>query len=257
MAKSFPDAKQQGFTLVELSIVLVIIGLIVGGVLVGQELIRAAELRTVITESRNILTSITAFRLKFNGLPGDIPNASTLWPSCDSTASWCNGNGDGIIFRTDSSLRQDESLRAWQQLSVSGLYPGSFTGIRTVTSQNDIGVNVPSSRFKNAGWFIDAFTQAMPMGAYVTNVTIGQFRASDVNRNYVLSPFQSQSIDQKIDDGVPLSGKVRGGHSDLNAGLYYWGNGSGFNGCGLSATNSYNTTPPNDTALLCILQFLL
>ena len=90
------DYSKRGFTLVELSIVLVIIGLIVGGVLAGRDLIRAATLRAVIKEVKNYETVIHIFRDKYGYLPADMPNARDYWPACnDNGANPCNGDGDG------------------------------------------------------------------------------------------------------------------------------------------------------------------
>jgi len=70
---------KNGFSLVELSIVLVIVGLLVGGVLTGKSLIRAADLRSVSTDYEGYRTATSAFRDKYFGLPGDITNASSFW----------------------------------------------------------------------------------------------------------------------------------------------------------------------------------
>jgi prepilin-type N-terminal cleavage/methylation domain-containing protein len=97
-----------GFTLIELSIVLVIIGLIVGGVLVGQDLIKAAEVRKIISEKDAIGTAVYTFETKYSCLPGDCPNATNFWgqtAGCSVFATTpltnggptCNGNGDGNI----------------------------------------------------------------------------------------------------------------------------------------------------------------
>ena len=69
--------QQAGFTLIELSIVLVIIGLIVGGVLTGQDLIRAAEIRATIGQYEKYNTAVNTFRTKYNGIPGDLLAASS------------------------------------------------------------------------------------------------------------------------------------------------------------------------------------
>src|SRR3954471_15989161 len=69
--------KQVGFTLIELSIVLVIIGLVVGGVLVGQDLIKAAQIRSAVSKIEKYNTAVHTFRTKYNALPGDIPNAAS------------------------------------------------------------------------------------------------------------------------------------------------------------------------------------
>lgn len=70
-------SQRNAFSLVELSIVLVILGLLVGGILAGQSLIRASELRAVTSEQARIVTAIQAFRDKYFALPGDMRNAST------------------------------------------------------------------------------------------------------------------------------------------------------------------------------------
>src|SRR5579872_6907625 len=82
--------KESGFTLVELSIVLVIIGLIISSVLVGQDLIRSAELRATVTQLEGYNAAVGTFRGKYNGLPGDVAGAVNY-----GFAS--NGNGDGIL----------------------------------------------------------------------------------------------------------------------------------------------------------------
>ena len=83
---------QHGFTLVEISIVLVIIGLIVGGILVGRDLIHAAVIRADITAVQKMDTAVLTFKLKYNALPGDTQEATTFLGS----AAY-NGDGNGII----------------------------------------------------------------------------------------------------------------------------------------------------------------
>lgn len=80
----------RGFSLVELSIVLVILGLLTGGILSGQSLIRAAELRSVVTDIQQIQTSIYSFRDRYMALPGDMKDATDFW----GIAGGSNGNND-------------------------------------------------------------------------------------------------------------------------------------------------------------------
>ena len=75
----------RAFSLVELSIVLVILGLLVGGILAGQSLIHAAELRAVSSEYQRYRTAIYAFRDKYLGLPGDITTATNFWGAADGS----------------------------------------------------------------------------------------------------------------------------------------------------------------------------
>jgi prepilin-type N-terminal cleavage/methylation domain-containing protein len=70
---------KSGFTLVELSIVLMIIGLLVSGILVGKDMIRAAELRSITSEKDQFQTAVNLFKNKYLGLPGDLSNATAFW----------------------------------------------------------------------------------------------------------------------------------------------------------------------------------
>src|SRR5262245_44524359 len=88
--------KNNGFTLIDLSIVLVIIGLIAGGVLVGKDLIAATEHRATIRQAEQIDRAVNAFRSKFNCLPGDCVNADQFGFSHNQGAG-ISGNGDGRI----------------------------------------------------------------------------------------------------------------------------------------------------------------
>ncbi|MFM9890490.1 MAG: type II secretion system protein, partial [Rickettsiales bacterium] len=90
------NSLRYGFSLVELSIVLVILGLLTGGILSGQSLIRAAELRSVSTEYNRYVTAVQTFRDKYFALPGDMTNAQSFWGSsanCPGTSA--QGNTDG------------------------------------------------------------------------------------------------------------------------------------------------------------------
>src|SRR5271163_852919 len=88
---------EQCFTLIELSIVLVIIGLIVGGVLVGQDLIKAAEIRATVAQVEKYNAAVNTFRTKYNGIPGDIVNtqAAAFGLFNETTSGGVAGHEDG------------------------------------------------------------------------------------------------------------------------------------------------------------------
>jgi prepilin-type N-terminal cleavage/methylation domain-containing protein len=88
----------RAFSLVELSIVLVILGLLVGGVLSGQSLIHAAELRAVTTEYQKYMTAVRSFKDKYFASPGDMNNATSLWGVAAGTG---NDNACKIFASTD------------------------------------------------------------------------------------------------------------------------------------------------------------
>lgn len=131
---------RHGFSLVELSIVLVILGLLTGGILAGQSLIRASELRAVSTQLQKFAAAHYSFQDKYFAIPGDMRNAVTFWGAADGSTGetvacltvdsltlsdpkqTCNGDGNGRIETTGTS---DEIRRYWQHLANAGLIEGS------------------------------------------------------------------------------------------------------------------------------------
>ncbi|HEX5125903.1 MAG TPA: prepilin-type N-terminal cleavage/methylation domain-containing protein [Rhodocyclaceae bacterium] len=115
--------QQSGFTLVEIAIVLVIIGLLLGGVLKGQELINSAKAKAVINDFRNTATMIAAYQDRFRALPGD-DNAADKHLAVVGLKS---GNGDGKIDGAwDENADADkESVRFWQHLRLANLATGN------------------------------------------------------------------------------------------------------------------------------------
>ena len=94
-----PHDTTEGFTLVELSIVLVIIGLIVGGVLVGQDLIAAARIRSQLSQIDKYNIAVNTFRLKYNVLPGDmLPDQASAFGFFHRSGVHNDGDGDGYVI---------------------------------------------------------------------------------------------------------------------------------------------------------------
>lgn len=224
-------ARRSAFSLVELSIVLVIVGLITGGVLTGRSLIRASEVRAVATEYNNWIISVNAFKERYLAIPGDMTNATSFWGNADAGGTGgecsdpdndagtgtqtCNGDGDNLI-----NLGSNEMFRFWQHLSVSGLIDATFTGVRGKASQAYslyAGENTPASKIGDGKWAIRAVTS--------TNPSASQLFAGNYKKNYlilghnnglnnswpskaVLTPHETWSVDIKIDDGMPGRGKM-------------------------------------------------
>jgi len=102
-----------GFTLIELSIVLIIISLIVGGIVGGKSLIKSAKIAQFTKDILKNSASMMLFRDQYDYFPGDIPNAQEYWPQClDSGLILCNGNGNGL-------LNALEPWRAFEHLSLA------------------------------------------------------------------------------------------------------------------------------------------
>lgn len=214
---------QRGFSLVELSIVLVILGLLTGGILAGQSLIRASELRSVTTEADRYVTAMQTFRDKYFALPGDMTNAEKFWgqdpggcPAPINTVGktqTCNGDGNGLI---QEGLR--EPFRFWQQLAAAGLIEGSYTGVggaANVLYDAIAGQNAPPSKLGNGLWTIRYINlpSSTPgpnryAGNYGNTFQIGAKTTNGWNDTDLLKPEEAWNIDTKMDDGKPGRGKV-------------------------------------------------
>ncbi|OAM51737.1 prepilin-type N-terminal cleavage/methylation domain-containing protein [Methylovorus sp. MM2] len=115
--------KQSGFTLIELAIVLVIIGLLLGGVLKGQELINNARVKNMASDFRNIQTYIYGYQDRFRALPGDDRAVIAHLGALATPAA--NGTQNGLIEGAwDSSAIGDESFLFWQHVRLANLAPG-------------------------------------------------------------------------------------------------------------------------------------
>ena len=119
-------SQNQGFTLIEIAIVLVIIGLLLGGVLKGQELITSARVRNLISQQDGIKAAFFGFQDRFRAFPGDYTAATTNIAGMSTAACGAgNGNGNGQIEATGAN--SFETVLAWEHLSKSGFITGTYT----------------------------------------------------------------------------------------------------------------------------------
>lgn len=223
-----PPSSERGFSLVELSIVLVILGLLTGGILAGKSLIRAAELRSVSTDIQRYLTATHAFRDKYFAIAGDMNNATRFWnrlvndAACvtNSSASVatpgaCDGSGNGLMDGANTDTKSSEYYQFWRQLALAGLVEGSFSGVAgTGADQSSPGVNVPPSKISNAGFSIanwDNASGTTDLYNYATNYgfhfIFGKANSSAGMSAPVLKPEEMWNLDTKMDDGKPGAGK--------------------------------------------------
>ncbi len=221
----------KAFSLLELSIVLVIIGLIAGGIVAGSSMIRAAELRAITTEYSQYQTAVMTFRDKYLGLPGDLKNATAFWGAADggdgigndcgqieSTGTeTCNGNGDGELEDiNDNGFTIIENLRFWQHLANAGLISGTFSGSDGTTAPYHavIGENVPTSKASGAGWSVEH--PCFGTNAVCTNLDldwgnvwyVGAQHSSYYSTIGFFTAEEIWNLDKKMDDGMPNSGRL-------------------------------------------------
>ncbi|MDR2366109.1 MAG: prepilin-type N-terminal cleavage/methylation domain-containing protein [Zoogloeaceae bacterium] len=175
----------RGFTLVEIAIVLVIIGLLLGGVLKGQELITQARIRNLVNDMNGVTAAIYAYQDRYRALPGDERHAtvSSRW------AGIVGGDGNGFIcgaYNGGNSggsvcAAEMESRLIWRHLRLSGLVSGAEDGIPMNAAGGLIGVQ--AGAFGLSGHVLCASNLSAKIAA---------------------------AIDAQLDDGNPRTGSLRG-----------------------------------------------
>ena len=116
--------KQKGFTLVEIAIVLVIVGLLIGGVLKGQEMITNAKLKRIESDNAGIAAAMFSYQDRYLQLPGDDDSADTRFTIFNGQAATINGDSDGSIAGLWIGAPDTETANFWKHLRASGLVPG-------------------------------------------------------------------------------------------------------------------------------------
>ena len=144
---------KRGFSLVELSVVLLIISLLTVGIYVSQDLLEQARIKKIISEYDAYLKELKVFKEIYFRYPGDMPNASDFWGAdCSTLASNCDGDGDGIIEFSTSSVLNNESWRAWQHMKLAGIDDNKLSGFGDAgDTASTRDYNAPSSAYPNAG----------------------------------------------------------------------------------------------------------
>jgi len=228
---------ERGFTLIELSIVLVIIGLIVGGVLVGQDLIRAAEIRATISQVEKYNTEVNTFRTKYNGIPGDLPAQTASNFGNLAVLQGQEGSGDGNLIVEDGNAGAGgggantntfagEISTFWLHLTQASLIDGGFGALLTTIAAGGTpaagGTGLPSvaATAGNMNQFIPPAKLGRGMSFIVFSGGGFNFygmmpvTAISTAGAYTLAPtgisgVMAANIDTKLDDGLPNGGVVR------------------------------------------------
>jgi prepilin-type N-terminal cleavage/methylation domain-containing protein len=214
---------KQGFTLVELSIVMVIVGLLIGGVLMAQSLIESSQINAQAQQIQQFDAGVMSFKSKYKYLPGDAPafggDGNNAIEGLNSKTGW-GGN---------VTVHLGEVSNFWAQLFPGKYAPGTYTtgGTQVIDTVIIIGANktspVPKIGRKNSAIIATTHgsggvSSANNTDNYYTIVNLdnswtdGFYRfANSVNGNRAYKAIELQALDKKIDDGLANSGYVLSG----------------------------------------------
>ncbi len=203
---------EQGFTLVELAIVMVIIGLLIAGILKGQELIANARISATVTQLKSLDAALNTFQDKYNAKPGDMSDATTRLPGC--AAPCIDGNGDGRIAANLALPTATGATAEGAMTFVHMARADLISGIDT-TGANIIlfGKALPSVS-AGGGLWLGYAAAASPLGTVALGVgrqyavLNGSAAAPTLTTGGVV-PGAAAQIDRKIDDGLPNVGSVQ------------------------------------------------
>ncbi len=227
---------QKGFTLIEMSIVLVIIGLIIGGILKGQEIIDASRQKNFISQVDALRSAVNTFADKYNGIPGDYDRAIAR-----INAQTANGTGDGIVGTANTTMANmlaqvgvgataaagtataaGEPQLFFCHLAQAGLIGGASGDCATAASFFGSGSPLPALPYSQSGMTV-AYGLAETADGNNDRVALwgrvhrGAAAAVAAGTSGVLSGRTMAQIDFKYDDGLPGLGNIRSAFAGTSA----------------------------------------
>jgi prepilin-type N-terminal cleavage/methylation domain-containing protein len=211
--------RNAGFTLVELAIVLVIIGLLVGGVLVGQDLIKQAEIRSVVEQVEKTNAAVNTFRSKFGGYPGDLASSrATQFGMIGRNGADGRGDGDGVVEGwngtavTQNALGSENGL-FWADLSRADMITEGLTAATDAPAASlttgTLPTWLPQTKLRESTYVHVLASNGRNM-FYIDNITATNATGVITSGGTGLSVLEAQAVDDKLDDGLPLTGSVVG-----------------------------------------------
>lgn len=217
---------KKAFTLVELSIVIVIIGLIIAAVTAGKSLVKSSRMKGLINEVSQYKQAVLSFKLQYSMLPGDFKNASSFWPGVTNG----NGNRKVLPYAALNYVSPSEEYLAMKHLTLANLAPKPVTNLGAAPQTVGVlGEDVPSSSNYDAVFYIESDTylwsgttlrtaseyRYIP-GHENTMLVVGKYSGKYINGAGffpVVYPFVSLvetiALDNKIDDGLRLKGDLQ------------------------------------------------
>ena len=194
---SYITNKQNGFTLVEIAIVLVIMGVLLGGVLKGQELIKSAQVRNLIDQSSSIQAAYYGFVDRYHQIPGDMKGDAACKLIGNQVPNCVGGNGKRVIEKNNWK----EVSAVWAHLAAAGFIQGNYQGGATSEATYRDPAQAPANAF--GGLLVlsrsDGYRTANPPAPEKLNLVLG--------RNLPVGIIQQ--LDVKVDEGQPTTGTVR------------------------------------------------
>jgi prepilin-type N-terminal cleavage/methylation domain-containing protein len=208
---------QFGFTLVEISIVMIIIGLLIGGTFGGMQLIESGKVTKTASELKSYDAGGLTFRDTYGRLPGDIRTPATRLPNCTALPCSTGGNGDRMVggnFDGSAITATSEQFLFWQHMLAADL----ISNVKPV-SDLTFGEGQPDSPLDSGGYRMIGISsiQGFTMVSVGKHVLWASENASDAYAGVVGGPQDSilcdqiRKLDVKMDDGNPSRGRVVGG----------------------------------------------
>lgn len=240
---------EMGFTLIELAIVLVVIGLLTGGIMAGKNLVRQTKVNGVMIDVQKYIQAAQQFQQKYYALPGDMANATSYWGAASGCAyadaatgtQTCNGDGNGQVSGNGIS---GETAYFWVDLADAGLIQGQYSG--WIQSSNPRNLPVaptikagPSNMIIGYIGTTNSFYPWFPgVWGHVFAPGDGFMPSGDTDS---FTAFEVFLLDTKYDDGLPVTGNIRTGEFSG----YGYNCVSGAGGNSLAATYAISNTTRN------------